>query len=319
MVESGAGGDRDEQAARDAIAWFVRLNNAGVTEADRRAFRAWLEADPEHERAMAETSALWGDLKEPAARLGQGGWYRQRPRAHARLGRLAAIAACLALAGGVALWRDAGLIDRVFADHATWPGERREFVLADGTRIHLDGDAALRITFAPTLREVTLDRGRAWFDVARDENRPFVVHAGRIGAQALGTAFAVDREAASVTVEEGRVAVEAGGARAVLKADQRAALDADGRLGPIFPVDHAVAGAWRRGLVVLDAAPLGEVAAALSRLEAGRVVIPDADLRKLRLSGTFHAAEPREIVEAMRAALGLKVVRVPGVATVIYR
>lgn len=318
MADMGNESDAAERAAREATAWFVRLNDPRVSDADRRAFRAWLQADPSNERAMAEARALWDDLREPAARLGQGGWYRERRRR--RLGRAAAaFAAFAAVLCAVAVWRDPGLVDRALADHATRPGERRDVTLSDGTLLHLDGDTALRATTTVSSREVTLLRGRAWFDVARDERRPFVVHAGAVDARAVGTAFAVDRTDGSVTVDEGEVAVSAGGTSATLTADERTALAPDGRLEAAERVDPLVAGAWRRGLIVLDAAPLGAVAAELSRLEAGRVIIPADDVARLRLSGTFRAEDPAAIVEAMRAALGLKVARVAGFATIVYR
>ncbi len=320
MVESGTEGDPGERAAQDAIAWFVRLNDPRASEADRRAFRAWIEADPEHERAMAETAALWGDLAAPAARLGHGGWYRERSPERQGFGRLAALAACAALlVAGAALWRDPGLVDRAFADQATRPGERRDVVLADGTRMLLDGDTALSAALSATRRDVTLIRGRVWFDVAPDKTRPFVVRSGALDAQALGTAFAVDHDVESVTVEEGQVEVLAGGEQVTLRAAERTALAAGGGLDAPSRIDPAAAAAWRRGLVAFDAAPLSEVAAELSRLEAGRVIIAGGDLRRLRLSGSFRADDPSGILEAMRGALSLKIVRLPGLVTLIYR
>ena len=47
-----------------AVAWFVRLRDEEVTEADRAAFAVWLKADPAHERAWGELEAIWGALDQ---------------------------------------------------------------------------------------------------------------------------------------------------------------------------------------------------------------------------------------------------------------
>ncbi|MFD1702305.1 FecR family protein [Methylopila henanensis] len=322
MIRTESDGDSADRAAREATGWFVRLNNPLATDDDRRAFRAWLDADPAHADAIGETRDLWDRLEAPANRLGASGWHREITPPRRRKRRTAAIAAALLATGFacLAIWRDAGLIDRAFADHATRPGERLEVVLSDGTRLYLDGDSALDASFAPAARDVTLLRGRAWFDVAPDPARPFIVHAGAIQARVLGTGFAIDRDAGSVVVDHGSVLVMVRGAQTVgLAANQRTALASDGALEPPTMVDPGVALAWRHGLIVLDAAPLADVATELARLEPGRLLIPDPKLAALRLSGVFRADDPDAIVEAMRAGLGLKAMSLPGVATVLYR
>ncbi|GLK80332.1 FecR family protein [Methylopila turkensis] len=322
MKPTESDGDPAERAAREATGWFVRLNNPLATDDDRRAFRAWLDADPAHAEAIGQTRDLWDRLEAPANRLGASGWHREIAPPRRRKRRASAIAAALLAAGFacLAIWRDVGLIDRAFADHATRPGERLDVVLSDGTRLFLDGDSALDASFAPAARDVTLLRGRAWFDVTPDAARPFIVHAGAIEARAVGAGFAVDRAGGSVIVDQGSALVTAKVGRPVsLAANQRAALAADGALEPPSAVNPDVALAWRRGLIVLDAAPLADVATELARLEPGRLLIPDPKLAALRLSGVFRADDPDAIVEAMRAGLGLKTVSLPGVATVIYR
>ncbi|MFD1332279.1 FecR family protein, partial [Methylopila musalis] len=244
-------------------------------------------------------------------------------------GRLGAVLRRVALAGlaaaslaGVAVWRDVGLIDRAFADYATRPGERLSAQLQDGTRLQLDGDTAIRTQFSAAARDVVVLRGRVWFEVSPDSARPFVVHAGDLEARALGTAFEVDAVAGSVAVGHGRVLAAAHGDRqapVALAAGERLELGADGRLGPRETGDPSTLFAWRRGLLVLDAAPLRAVAGELGRMTAGRVVFAGAGIAEMRLSGSFSADEPEAVLAAMRSALGLKTATAPGFATVIYR
>lgn len=316
------------RVAREATAWFVRLNDPSATASDRADFHRWHAASTAHATAYARMPELWEETREVAAALGAGHWYRtpakaETPRRARRLFARAglAVAALLLVAGG-ALWRDPGLFDRLAADYAAAPGSHVEHTLADGTRLYLDGDGAADVRIDETTRELTLWRGRIWVDVARDTARPFRIHAGRAEARVLGTAFGVERdaEAVLVTVERGQVAVgsDAGTDAVQLTPGQRVAVE-DGRIGATEAVDVETALAWRRGLIVFDRASLAEVVEDLDRAMPGRVMLADPNLRTLTLSGVFRTDQPDAVLEALRSALGLKTVSIPGVATLIMR
>lgn len=309
-----------ERAAQEATAWFVRLTNPLASDEDRRRFCAWVAADPENAEAFDDIRALWGRLDLPAAKLARGGWHRKtRSRSRSLAFRSAAAAAFIGLIGAAIFLRDPGLYDRLRADYATAPGHQSDIALADGTHLYLDGGSAVLVHLGPESREITLLRGRVFFDVAPDPARPFRVAADAIQTEVLGTAFAVDNETASVAVEHGSVAVRRpAGVRVKLGAGQ--AVHAKGAgLSGIEKLQPEESFSWRRGLIVLDSAPLGTVADELARMKPGRVLIPDSGLRALTLSGTFRADDPDAVLEAMRTALGLKTVSVPGLATIVYR
>jgi transmembrane sensor len=311
--------DGKERAAQEATAWFVRLTNPLATDEDRRRFRAWIAADPANAAAFDDVRALWGRLDLPAAKLGRGGWHRKTARSSSLAFRAAAAAALIGLIGAALVWRDPGLFDRLRADYATAPGHRSDVALADGTHLYLDGDSAVRVHLGPESREIALLRGRVFFDVAPDPARPFHVTADAIQTEVLGTGFAVDNETMSVAVEHGSVAVRRpAGARVKLGAGQGVHARGQGLSG-IEQLEPEESFSWRRGLIVLDSAPLGNVADELARMKPGRVLIPDSELRALTLSGTFRADDPDAVLEAMRTALGLKTVSVPGLATIVYR
>lgn len=313
------GAGEGERIGREATAWFVRMRNPQASAADRRLFREWLAADAAHGEAFAEVEALWRDLDGPAAAVAAERRPVERPRRR-MFGwrRAAAMSALIAASVAVVLWRDPGVISRARADHATRPGERLDVSLGDGTALYLDADSAVSERLAANAREVTVLRGRVYFDVAKDAARPFVVHADDIDVRVLGTAFGVDRDRGIVTVERGAVSVaEAGEHFRLAGGDQVESVD--GRLAPPEKVDPATALAWRRGLVVLDAAPLGDVLAELGRMSGRRVVAPQSEVRAMKLSGTFKADDPDALKEAMRRGLGLSVVEAPGLATLVYR
>ncbi|RIY01063.1 DUF4880 domain-containing protein [Aureimonas flava] len=315
--------ERDE-TERQALEWFVRMNRGDVTRADRLAFRAWLSGGRDRHDAFQAAKRLWNEMDGPAAQWGGDGWHRRTPRRPSRLKpafRALAVAASLAAVGlGLGVLRDAGLIDRAMADHATRPGEQREIVLPDGSSAFLDGDTAIRVDMAGPERRVELLRGRVFLDVRHDEARTFEVSAGTVETRVLGTAFAVEGDAdhVGVSVERGRVGVSTPDRRIELTAGQEVSAEG-GRLGAVRSVDVQTAHAWRRGIVVLDAAPLSRIVDELARMQTGRILVSDASLRSMTMSGVFSVRDPGAVLEALRTGLGLHVAEIPGVATVIYR
>lgn len=298
--------DRDQkrEIERAAAAWLIRLGGHELDETERRAFRAWHDADPAHAAAFEAARGIWGGLGDAAAGLDAA--LRRRRRRHAAL----AAAGLAVVILGFAL--------RPGADFSTAYAALETVTLADGSRMTLDGNSAADVAMAPDARRVALRRGRAFFDVVPDADRPFVVAAGTVETAALGTAFAVDRQgdAVSVVVERGRVAVRGGGAAVELAAGE--AITAEAALGAPAPVALAAALAWRRGLMIFEDRSLGEVAGEFERATGTRIVIPQAAARDLRLSGVFRQDDPSAVLDAIESGLGLRILRL-GVAAVILR
>jgi transmembrane sensor len=88
--------------------------------------------------------------------------------------------------------------------------------LADGSRVTLNTDSELKVSLEPRERVVSLDRGEAYFEVAKDKSRPFIVNVGPKRVTAVGTQFSVRRDGDSiqVIVTEGTVRMEDRRARA---------------------------------------------------------------------------------------------------------
>src|SRR5262249_6139101 len=154
-------------------------------------------------------------------------------------------------------------------------GERRSITLADGSRVDLDADSALSVAFSDAQRRITLERGRAFFQVAKDPARPFIVAAGAGEIRALGTAFDVKHGAdrtVRVAVAEHAVSVAvAGDSQRLVEGGM---MDYDERgLGPMARADLASLLSWRQDRLFFQDAPLGDVVADLDRYRRGRIVI----------------------------------------------
>ncbi|MEN0107750.1 MAG: FecR family protein [Pseudomonas sp.] len=315
----------DRAIQHAASTWYVRLQNPQLPASERIAFRRWLDSDPRHLEAFQAVETLWQQLREPAQQMAASGWHRPSRRAgYWRQAQRPALATacCLLAVMAVGLWRDPGIWQRATADYASAPGVQQQLTLADGSQVLLDADSALDVQLSTTRREVHLLRGRAWFDVQHDAQRPFIVHSPQLSTRVLGTAFAVDSSGAepSVTVMRGRVEVQAKGSgqRFSVEPEQQVRLHA-GQLSTPLAVDSGRALAWQRGLLLFDRAPLGEVLDSLQRISGTRVILLDESLRQQRLSGAFRANDPAALLEALTTSLQLKTRRIPGLALLIYR
>ena len=191
--------------------------------------------------------------------------------------RLAATAlGAVLLAAGAGVWHGYGYADFSLAGprrFATTLDEQGSIAMRDGSRVAMDVGTELRVDYSGGLRRVRLLAGAAYFDVAADPQRPFLVQAGAGTARVLGTAFEVERldGAMRVAVERGRVRVEAADGAAVALAPAQSVEASGGGLGPVHALAPSQVAAWRHGRLLFDGQPLSEVARALSRRGAWTV------------------------------------------------
>jgi ferric-dicitrate binding protein FerR (iron transport regulator) len=195
----------------------------------------------------------------------------------------------------------------------TAPAERATFRLADGTRVILGVASVLRYpqTFPANSRGVQLE-GEAYFEVAHEQRRPFIVRAGDLVATDLGTQFTVraypDDPAAQVVVREGRVAV-----RPMLpgKLDQVVAPGELGRLakGGVLTVeraDTAAAFAWTEGRLVFEDTPLREALPQLGRWFDLEFRLADSAMGDIPLTATLRTQPTVEVLDNLAASLGMR-------------
>lgn len=285
-----------------ALEWAVRLRSGMATAADRQAYERWRAEDAGHAVAAQEADRLWAALG-PAA----------RPRTRRAVLSLAAAA----LAGGAALgglvgWEQTATL---FADLATGQGERRSVVLPDGSRLDLDAATSLDVAFGTTERRLVLHRGRFYVEVVPDPARPFRVAAASGSVQALGTAFVVARtgDAVEVVVTEHavQVAYPDGGRSVRVEAGHSVEYSPMHGLEAPQAANPMLATAWRRGRLVFDGKPLGEVVAEIGRYRRGWVVFADTGLRRQLVTGAFPLDDTDALLRALPKMMPVRVRQLP--------
>ena len=262
--------EQAEAIRKTARDWIVELSGAPSDDARQR-LEAWLAADPRHRAAYERTKALWDDaaqLRELDSLIDQDLGMDKRASDHgadlspslakavpnrrrrflAPLAAAAAAAALVVAALPALLLRSGTEAPAVtYAQTAaTQIAEIRELTLPDGSIVTVGARSEIDVTFTDGARRVGLISGEAFFDVAPDAERPFIVQAGATEVQVLGTQFDVSRseDRVRVAVLEGVVEVIHAAAETLARSGESPAAPSDS--GAVTRVLEAGRGGWAR-------------------------------------------------------------------------
>jgi transmembrane sensor len=223
--------------------------------------------------------------------------------------RLAAVAAVAVVGMSLALgWRVHSPAVEPVA-YRTAVGALETTSLADGSEATLNSDSRIVVALSRRERHIDLERGEAFFHAAKDPKRPFVVAAAGHQAIAVGTRFAVRRDADGmrVVVTEGLVRLEsdpdADGRRqptTLLPAGSVALAGPHGVVVQSGTVDDAKqALSWRDGFLAFRDTSLAAAAAEFNRYNARKIVIADPSVGALRIGGNFRWSNAEAFVRLL--------------------
>jgi transmembrane sensor len=306
------------RADAEASAWFARLKRPQVSLTDLEAFRSW-RADPDNRAAYERIDETWreaGTLGGDAAsrqavndalRRGAARRSRREQRRAWLAGASAAMAIVLVAAGGAALY-----ITR-HPSYATNVGEQRLVRLADGSTVRLDTDTRIDVALSASARQIRLERGQAFFDVAHDPARPFVVTTGPVTVRAVGTKFDVRADGAEpeVTLVEGVVEVSRQGAQPqtwTLRSGEQLVTRA---AASPTRVDLAAATSWTSGRVVFENVPLSAAVDEINRYCTHKIILRAPAVAQTPVSGSFETGDAAAFVAAESDLHGLRATRLP--------
>ena len=193
----------------------------------------------------------------------------------------------------------------------------QDIVLAAGDRAVLDAHTAVSDDTEANTRRVTLIEGAAVFDVDQ-ETRSFVVSAGDVTIEVLGTTFEALRmnDTVAVAVEEGRVRIRAVDASWTLNAGDRL-IWSQASGGVVSQIEMDAVAPWRNRRFVADGLTFSEVATVIDRHLPGRIVITSAALAEARVMGTINLEDPKRALDALVAAKGARVISAGSFAHVV--
>lgn len=192
--------------------------------------------------------------------------------------------------------------------------------MADGSKITLNTESEVRVAVTEKERRIDLEQGEAFFDVAKDETRPFVVKAGAKRVVAVGTKFSVRRSDNEllVLVTEGQVRVEEAGPlrmdpstntqlTTLLNAGDLARSD-----GVALVVERSQPPkvdallSWREGYLRFHETSLADAVAEINRYNERKIVIIDPRVSNIKLSGTFRPNQYEAFVRVLEQGFAIR-------------
>ena len=330
------------------------------SEEEKAEIEAWMEANPAHREHVQElrrvwkaagrsqegqnVDAMWDKLsrrmelpeatpevsakRQVEKRLplearrergaGRAGW--EQPL---RTVAFVAFIAALAFLVGEVINADRVPGEAAMREVATEAGERARVKLGDGTQVVLNAESKLTLPaeFAEEERVVRL-QGEAYFEVAPDKERPFVVLAGGTVTRVLGTKFSVGAypdEDVQVVVAEGKVAVRQEEAREeqglLLTRRQMARLSKRKERVQRREVDPGSYLAWTEGRLIFRDASFQEVARKLERWYGLQVKLEGAPEEVDHLNASFKEEPVAEVLQVIAESLQLRYERTEEVVT----
>ena len=303
-------------ATRAQAAHWFNLRLAGeMTLSDEYRFHAWLDLSDEHREAYRLMDRAWaisGSMAGDPALAAANDAATTKTGIFARHRRAFSVAASLLLAVGAG-WTALPYLDLQPGIRAedqqeqafrTGTGQRTRVTLPDGSVVTLDAETELRLHNSASERRLDLVQGRAFFRVAHNANRPFVVYADGKRVRAIGTAFEVslDKGNMVVTLTEGKVRVEG----SPTGSDGGADLVPGGQLvvGPdlnwtLRRVDVAKETSWTQGRLIFMHDPLSKAVADVNRYSTRKLVFKDGQIPDRQIVGVFKAGDIDGFVKAM--------------------
>jgi len=326
----------DDTRVKAAAEWLVELKTSNDIEALWPAFLAWLQAAPENhptylqleevwrisERAMAPIERCRSDT---AARFAEE--VRSASAKRLRQKGLAVVmgvsfAAVVITGLWLALWMRTLPYYSAWNRYDTAYGERRPIQLSDGSRIDLNTNSCVWVRITRDTREVSLERGEAFFTVARDSTHPFKVSVSRDVLTAISTQFSVLREPSGLiqtVVLGGWVAVgnrdgsEGSGKHVSLplrlaKAGSAVVITATNTtisdIG-LLAVKRRLA--WLNGNIVVDG-KLADAVEEFNRYNRRQLEVANSAYADRHIHGIFKATDPDTFARAVQNDLKIPVV-----------
>lgn len=216
-----------------------------------------------------------------------------------------------------------GNVEVQLAQVSTGFGERKLVMLADGSRVVLNACSSLQYPkeFEVDVRKVRL-KGQAFFEVARNEKKPFFVETGKFDVQVLGTEFDVksyaDDELASVEVQSGKVEITLPEATLRLKKDEQILMNTvSGEFNK--KKENKKVATWRKGSLCFNHTPIRDVARELERIYHCRILFSEGQEFTNVITGEHDNQSLESVLESLHIVSGVNYHRTDDGSILIYK
>lgn len=177
-------------------------------------------------------------------------------------------------------------------------GEKKQLDLSDGSKIWLNAGTKLRYPrkFSGENRSIEID-GEAYFEVTKDKSHPFVITTPNFEVKVLGTTFNLstyredENNSLSLLTGSVQLATNDHKQKIMLVPGEKAVLNKSSKSIQIVPIDSNNSASWRNDTLEFKNISLIEISKVLERRFNVKIQIKKDELRQIKFSGRFVAAE----------------------------
>ena len=199
---------------------------------------------------------------------------------------------------------------------ATTATEIKVIELPDGTKVTLNGNSTFdyRKKLGKQKRKVHLE-GEAYFEVARDETRPFIIKTNETSVTVLGTKFNVNthykNESVEVVVNSGKVAFETrkGNHQVILEKGDRGEYSKKGKTIVKSANEDPNFLAWKTKNLIFENRTLEYIVSTLNHVYNVNIQIKNSEISNCRMTAIFNNQPLDEVLEVITLALDLEIAK----------
>ena len=198
----------------------------------------------------------------------------------------------------------------ILNEYSCSAGEIKEIILSDGTTVWLNSKSFLIASepFVGKTREVKLF-GEAYFEVAHNEEQPFIVKTPELETEVLGTHFDIvaypTDEVHEISLHEGKIQLDAKNsktAKVILSPGQRAYFTTETGKIKVIGTDLGQPAKWRDGILRFYDEDLFSITKKLERKFLTRIFISDSVVGNLKFSAEFDVESLETILSLLNKA-----------------
>lgn len=294
-----------KQLQKEMALWIVRLNTDDLHERQQAQieFEAWRNKYPEHHDQLDQMLSFSQTLQQFSTTHGISSQnvrnsmkLSQQSKKHILQMLSKTLLFFVGVGGVIYLASDSTMLSYHTADFKTEVGQIHSITLQDGSKVTLGAKSAIKLDFSSEKRQINLVQGDMYIDVAKDPQRPLIIHTPQADFKALGTRFIVYQYSNSSVLNMLHSKVETRSLgkdhqSKVVKQGEKITANPLG-LSPISKLDIASTEfAWDKHQILADQLPLPDLLTNLSRYHHQYLIFNHSTLKDYKVSGVINAQQ----------------------------
>lgn len=296
--------------------YLARESGAG----ERELVENWIKASDENKKEFEAIENLWlasnTAIEQPEINV-EAEWRRMEntlgfaKKKQLNFQTILRVAAAIFVISSLAA---IGLRQSMLVKEKSGASQLSSLVLPDGSTISLNANSKISYSknFGKTTRELTLE-GEAFFEVAHDKTKPFIVIAHNSRIEVLGTQFNVkaykNQTEVKVSVTEGTVKFsdrKKQAKSAILKAGESATYNKTNQKIILKPAVNVNDMAWKSRKMYFEHTPLHEVASVLENTYQVEIEVSET-VRECSITVSFEDSDLASVLSVLKSTLSLRV------------